>query len=135
MGNKYLRVQVVVGTVIRKNGKYLLVQEGKRQARGLWNVPAGRVEVGDTVEKRAAKEVYEESGFRVKLIRELFVDHSTVGGPVRHAFEGRIIGGRLQARSKEIMDCRWFAWREILKMKKQMRHQWVLKAIGMVEKR
>ena len=42
-------VDVVAGVLIEKNNKYLLVQEKKEEVRGLWNLPAGHVEVGDSI--------------------------------------------------------------------------------------
>lgn len=133
MSKKFARVQVVVGTVICKSNKYLLVQEGKKAIRGLWNIPAGRVEVGDTIEHRAIQEIFEETGYRAKLKRKLFVEHNQADQPVRHAFEGRIIGGTMKIPPREILDCGWFAWREIQKMKSKMRHQWIVRAISIVE--
>lgn len=34
------KVKVIVGTVIEKEGKYLLVQEAQEKCRGKWNLPA-----------------------------------------------------------------------------------------------
>lgn len=40
--SKPVSVHVVAGCVIEKDGKFLLVQEKKPIAYGLWNLPAGR---------------------------------------------------------------------------------------------
>ena len=64
---------VVAGAVLKKDGKYLLVQEAQSKAYGLWNLPAGRVDVGDTIEQTAVKEAKEESGFDVKLFEARYL--------------------------------------------------------------
>ena len=47
---------VVAGVVLEHDGTYLLVQEKQPRAYGLWNLPAGRVDEGDTIEQTAVKE-------------------------------------------------------------------------------
>ena len=46
--DNYARTMMVAGAVLEKDNKYLLVQEKKPEAYKLWNLPAGRVEVGST---------------------------------------------------------------------------------------
>ena len=58
---------VVAGVVVCRDGRYLLVQEKQEHAYGLWNLPAGRVDEGDTIEETAIKEAREETGFIVEL--------------------------------------------------------------------
>ena len=58
---------IVVGGVVRKNGKYLLVQEAQEKCRGKWNVPAGILDPNETIFEGAKREVFEESGFNVNL--------------------------------------------------------------------
>jgi ADP-ribose pyrophosphatase YjhB (NUDIX family) len=41
---EFVKIYVVAGVVVKQDGKYLLVQEKKPEAHGLWNLPAGRVE-------------------------------------------------------------------------------------------
>ncbi|MFA5051558.1 MAG: NUDIX domain-containing protein [Patescibacteria group bacterium] len=133
---RYAKVQVTVGTVIKKDGKYLLVQERKKPVYGKWNIPAGRAEVGDTLERRAIREVFEETGFRVKLLRKLFVRHAGLNHPVGHAYQGRIIGGHLHFPKREILDAGWFTYKEVQKMYQlnKIRGHWIWQAISAVEK-
>ncbi len=132
----YVTVKVVVGTVLRKNGKFLLVQDRKKPAKKKWSIPAGRAESGQTIEQCAVRETLEESGFRVKLVKKLFVYHEDLFHPVRHAFLGKIIGGHLNFPKSEILDAGWFTYKEIEKMYRQnkIRHHWVWQAINVVEK-
>ena len=54
-----------VGAVVVHEGRLLLVQRGHEPGRGLWSVPGGRLEPGETLEKGCAREVLEETGLVV----------------------------------------------------------------------
>jgi ADP-ribose pyrophosphatase YjhB (NUDIX family) len=130
----YIKIYVVAGVVVKQDGKYLLVQEKKPSAYGLWNLPAGHVEEGYTAEETAVKEAKEETGYDVELMRELGVFHEDIKGSCKHAFEAKIVGGELSIPENEILDVKWFTYDEILQMKEKMRNAWPLKAIDIVEK-
>lgn len=126
----------VAGVVIKQKGKYLLVQENrpkKERIHGSWNLPAGRVDAGDTIELTAVKEAKEESGFDVEIKRKLGVFQNTVTGVTKHVFEAEIIGGELKCPEDEILDAKWFTFEEIKKMKNNLRSLWVFGAISIVE--
>lgn len=125
---------IVAGAVIKKDGKYLLVQEKQPKAYGLWNWPAGRVDAGDSIEKTAIKEAKEESGFDVELVRKLDIFQDSADTPPKHAFEAKIIGGELKYPEDEILDAKWFTADEIKSMKDKLRGEWILGAIAMLEK-
>lgn len=127
-----IQATIVAGVVLIKNNKYLLVQEKKKKAYGLWNLPAGKVEVGYTIEQTAVKEAKEESGYDVKLIRkiDIFQENETV--PVKHAFLAEIIGGELNYPADEILDAKWFSYEEILQLKDSLRGPWILSSIEQV---
>ncbi len=124
---------VVAGVVIKKDGKYLLIQERKPVVYGQWNLPAGRVDVGDTLEKTAIKEAKEESGYDVKILRKLGIYQNEATEAVKHAYHAEIIGGELAFPKDEIMDARWMTFDEIVSLKEKLRGSWVLEAISAVE--
>lgn len=125
-----LTVWVVAGVVIKKDDKYLLVQEKKKEVYGLWNLPAGKVEKGSIIEETAVREAKEESGYDVKLIRELGTYHKEGERSVKHAYYAEIAGGKLNPPADEILDAKWFTYDEILKMKDKLRNDWwILDAI------
>lgn len=64
-------MQVIVGGIIEKEGKFLMVQEAKKKCYGKWNFPAGHLEEGETIYDGAIREIFEETGCRVRLINVL----------------------------------------------------------------
>lgn len=54
------------GAVVRDaRGRILLIRRGTEPGRGLWSVPGGRVEPGETTAEAAVRETHEETGLRV----------------------------------------------------------------------
>ena len=130
MEKEVVMVPVVAGVILKKDGRYLLVQEKQPRAYKLWNLPAGRVDVGDTIEQTAVKEAKEESGFDVRLIRKVGIFQEKAEEPPKHVFEAEIIGGSLQFPEDELLDARWFTLDELNIMKSDLRGGWILKAIS-----
>ena len=119
--SKFLKVYVVAGVVIEKDDKFLLVQEKKPKFYGQWNLPAGRVEEGYSIEETAIKEAKEETGFDVELLEKIAIFHDKLEYPVMHAFKTEIIGGELNFPKEELLDARWFSLEEIKTMKDKLR--------------
>jgi len=78
--------RVAVGAVVLHNNKVLLVLRGQAPAKGLWAIPGGSVELGESLQAAAEREVWEETGLRIKARK------------VIHAFDGiqRDKAGRVQ---------------------------------------
>ncbi len=104
--------------VVIFNGKGEVLLQ-KRADVNLWGIPSGHVEPGETVEAAAIREVFEETGLSVKIIRLIGVysDPSSQifhypDGRVIHfvtcCFQAEVIGGELRAASPETLDLRYF---------------------------
>jgi len=71
-----------VGAIVHSEGKILLVKRAKEPNRGLWIIPGGLVELGESLEKAVAREVKEELGIDVSvesllgIATELVVDEN-----------------------------------------------------------
>jgi ADP-ribose pyrophosphatase YjhB (NUDIX family) len=112
---------IVCGVLIEKDGKFLLVQEKQPKAYKKWNLPAGKVDTGETLEQAAIREAKEECGYDVELVRELLVLHPAADRPVLHAYYAKIVGGELAFPEYEILNAKWFTRQEIVDMKDEIR--------------
>ena len=127
---------IAAGVVIKKDGKYLLVQENhpNPDIYGKWNLPSGRVEKGQTIEETVIRETKEETGYGVELVRKLGIFHEIAEKPVVHIFEGKIKGGELKYPKDEILAAGWFTYEEIKKMRDLLRDKFILAVINTMEK-
>jgi ADP-ribose pyrophosphatase YjhB (NUDIX family) len=61
----------VGAVVLDAAGRLLLVRRRNSPGRGLWSVPGGRVEPGESLAAAVAREVREETGLRVRVGAEV----------------------------------------------------------------
>ena len=113
----------------------LLVQEAQPKVYGLWNLAAGHVDRGESIEDAAIREAKEETGLDVKLISKIGIWHNKVDEPIRHAFRVKVIGGKITPQQGEILDVKWFTYDQIIQMKKEgkLRVEWIFDALSIVE--
>lgn len=79
-------VAAVIAVVVRDD-QVLLVRRGRPPAEGMWGVPGGKIEFGETVLAAAERELFEETAVRAEAIRAFqVVDALDVAedGMVRH---------------------------------------------------
>ena len=60
-----LAPKVAVGAVVMKDNKVLLVKRNKAPQKGLWAIPGGSVELGETLQAAAEREIREETGLTI----------------------------------------------------------------------
>lgn len=124
-------IHIVAGCLIRQDDKYLLVQEKQPKAYGLWNLPAGHVDEGETIEVAAVREAYEETGYHVTLTNQIRIEHAAATKPVLHAFAATITGGELKPDPNELLDAQWLTRDEIktLQDQGQIRDGWAWRVV------
>jgi mutator protein MutT len=66
-----LRPEVAVGAVAVDHDRLLLIRRGHGPGAGLWSVPGGRVEPGETLHEAVVREAMEETGLEVVVDRFL----------------------------------------------------------------
>jgi len=60
------RPRLAVGAVVFKDGRVLLVRRGQPPAEGEWAIPGGNVEIGETLQQAAQRELLEETGIVIQ---------------------------------------------------------------------
>ena len=71
--------------VFRDDGRVLLAQRGQPPMAGLWSLPGGKVEAGETLEEAALRELREEVGVEADVVG--FNDHVEM---IRHDGQGAV---------------------------------------------
>lgn len=56
------RPQVGIALIVRKNGKILLQRRKSKHGNGLWGAPGGHLELWESFEDAASRELWEEAG-------------------------------------------------------------------------
>lgn len=63
---------VAVGAVVFKDETVLLVRRAKAPAMDLWTIPGGSVEISETLQRAAEREIFEETGVIIKALEPIF---------------------------------------------------------------
>ena len=123
---------IIVGGVIEKDGKFLLVQEAKEKCRGKWNIPAGHLDLNETIYEGAKREVFEECGCKVEITGVLQIGNKLVENNtwISVIFKTKLLEDNIKFNKDEILDVKWFTYEEILSMKDSLRsYAWITDAI------
>ncbi|KAM9744068.1 LOW QUALITY PROTEIN: 8-oxo-dGDP phosphatase NUDT18 [Menidia menidia] len=110
---------IVCGVVFNEKEEVLMVQEAKPDCYKQWYLPAGRVELGESLEEALKREVKEEAGFDCEPISLLLIQEQ---GPqwIRFIFLAKITGGTLKspaAADQESLQASWWDRRSPLPLR------------------
>ncbi|MCP4688503.1 MAG: NUDIX hydrolase [Desulfobacterales bacterium] len=64
--------RVAVGAFVFHEGRVLLVRRGKPPAEGQWAIPGGAVNLGETLQRAAEREIREETGIVIQAGAPMF---------------------------------------------------------------
>ena len=123
---------VIVGGVIERDGKFLLVQEAKEKCRGKWNIPAGHLDSNETIFDGAKREIKVETGCNVELTGVLQIGNRVLEDDVLVSviFSTKLLDDNITYDSNEILDIKWFTWEELINMKDELRsYNWIINSI------
>lgn len=105
--------QLAVSAAIFRDGKVLLVRRAQSPARGLYSLPGGRVEFGETLHIALHREVDEETALKIEIAglagwREVVPGAAGGGHYVIMSFAARWASGE-PVLNDEHDDFRWLA--------------------------
>jgi ADP-ribose pyrophosphatase YjhB (NUDIX family) len=107
----YVNPKIVVGCVPERDGKILLCKRAIEPRYGFWTVPAGFMELGESLAQGAARETLEEACAEVK-IGHLFASVDVVdAGQVHLFFTAKLLGSF--AAGEESLDVAMYREEEI----------------------
>ncbi|GAN76018.1 hydrolase [Acidisphaera rubrifaciens HS-AP3] len=104
---------MVVGTVVVDDGCVLLCRREIEPRRGYWTLPAGFLELGETIEDGARREAWEEARARISLDGVLALYSISRIGQVQVMFRGRFDGPAAFAAGPESQDVALYRWDDI----------------------
>jgi len=107
---------------IIEKGKVLMVMANRGLTKGMWNLPGGFIGYGEHPAASAQREVLEEVGVRVRLVRLLGVYSErfqrTGGYMLSFVYLGKRLTSKLRPDPGEIQEARWMTLREALRVTK-----------------
>jgi ADP-ribose pyrophosphatase YjhB (NUDIX family) len=108
----YQNPRIVTGTVATWGDRILLCKRAIEPRYGYWTLPAGFMEIGETVADGAIRETSEEAGARIELL-ELFSMIDVIHAEQVHLFyRARMLGPELDP-GPESLEARLFTEDEI----------------------
>ncbi len=108
----YLNPKIVTGVLPIFEDKVLLAKRAIEPCKGLWNVPAGYMENGETIEDGAQRELVEEANATVTNIRPHLIYSLDKINQVYVLFLGDLVGPTF-SNGIESLDVQLFAEDEI----------------------
>jgi ADP-ribose pyrophosphatase YjhB (NUDIX family) len=108
----YENPKLVAGCVVEWDERVLLCRRAIEPRHGLWTVPAGYLEMGETVADGARREALEEACARIDIVAPYALLNLTFVSQVYFMFRARLIDGRFAA-GHESLEAQLFREREI----------------------
>lgn len=106
-------MKVGVNVAVIEEEKILLT---KREDFGVWCLPGGGVDEGESIGEAAVREAVEETGLEVKLKRLIGIysmPEARAWANLIVAFVGEAVGGSLKAQAGEVLEMKFFPMDEI----------------------
>lgn len=105
---------------VDEKGRILLVRQYRMPARAyLWELPAGRLDPGESALKAARRELREETGYRAKRWTKMIEFWPSPGFLAERMtiwLAQDLTAGRQQPMDDERIECRWFRPSEVARM-------------------
>src|ERR1700689_3560079 len=111
----YQNPKVVIGTVVSSDGKILMCRRAIEPRRGFWTLPAGYLELGETLEEGAAREAMEEAAANISIEGVMAIFSVARIGQVQVIFRGQFADPHAPAfaAGPESLEVALFEWNDI----------------------
>ncbi len=106
------RISPAIIVLVHKGNDVLLARHANRN-QDVWACLAGFLEHGETLEECVAREVYEETGVRIRNVQ--YAGSQSWPYPDQHmvAFHAEWDSGEIRVDPAEISEARWFPWNDL----------------------
>jgi 8-oxo-dGTP diphosphatase len=112
--------RVAVGAVVFKEECVLLVRRGQAPAKDLWAIPGGSVEIGETLQEAAEREILEETGIQIRALKPIYtfdvIDRDAAGKVRFHYVIVDLAADYVMGEpvaGDDALEARWISAREI----------------------
>ncbi|MCJ7680205.1 MAG: NUDIX hydrolase [Candidatus Aminicenantes bacterium] len=128
-----------VGAVVIHEGKVLLVKRSNPPQKDLWAIPGGSVQLGETLQIAAEREIHEETGLTIRAgepVHTFDVIERAHDGSVRFHYiivdlRADYISGEVKA-ADDAANAGWFGPEDIKKLKISSTTVSLLKKLGFI---
>lgn len=112
----YQNPKIVAGAVVVQDGRILLCKRAIEPRKGFWTLPAGFMELGESVEEAAAREAMEEANAAIEIDNLLAVYSVPRIGQVQVMFRAKLVSEVSAGPESEevgLYDWKDIPWREL----------------------
>lgn len=111
---------MAVGAVVFRDECVLLVRRGQPPAEDLWAIPGGSVEIGETLQEAAEREILEETGVQIRAAEPIYtfdaIDRDAAGRVRFHYVIVDLAADYVRGEPSpgdDAVEARWVSAREI----------------------
>jgi mutator protein MutT len=119
------RPYLAVSAAIIRDGRVLVARRAKGASTGLYTLPGGVVEAGETLHQAVVREIAEETGIAIEPValagQREFITRDAAGKVSRHfvilCFAARWLSGEGKPQIEELSELRWLRPAELSGLK------------------
>jgi mutator protein MutT len=130
--------RVGLGAVVVRDGNILLIRRGRPPYAGLWSLPGGKLNMGETIAEALRREVSEETGLLIE-VGDLAGIVESIDPEGRFHFVildyfATVRGGRLMA-GDDASDARWVSLQDLSDLSSTPKLLYYLHRFGVIQTR